>query len=117
MTGVAWKSTEQMIPELSSIVLLVALICGAWLVIDHLHIETGRDYLGLGDIKLIGALAFWVGPLHIAPALLIASSTALVFIGVTKRFREAIPFAPFISMGFLIVWIHENAEVLKASIT
>ncbi|MBB3930038.1 leader peptidase (prepilin peptidase)/N-methyltransferase [Kaistia hirudinis] len=69
----------------------------------------GFDGLGGGDIKLMAACASWLGISGIAPALSIASVSALLVVGtmtatgapVDKGTR--IPFGPFLSFGVLAV--------------
>lgn len=65
--------------------------------------------LGLGDVKFLGAAGIWVGLAGLAPMILVACAAALVFVGlqwcqgtaVTARY--AIPFGPFLVLGFVSV--------------
>lgn len=74
----------------------------------------GCDGLGLGDAKLLGAAGAWLGPLALAPVVLIAASAALLAVGgavlaghkVTAR--TAIPFGPFLCLGFFTLWIAQQ---------
>lgn len=74
----------------------------------------GYDGLGLGDAKLLGAAGAWVGPLALAPLVLIGSSAALLTIVAAALFgrrvsaRTAIPFGPFLCLGFLTVWLAQH---------
>ena len=77
-----------------------------------------KDALGKGDSKLIAMLALWLGP--IGTLLMVGISYLLAaifcFIGLSMkflRFKQAIPFAPFLSIGGLIVWLLGNKIILE----
>ena len=65
--------------------------------------------LGLGDVKFMGAAGTWIGLSGVAPLILIACTTALVFIGFEMcrgqaiSGRLAIPFGPFLVLGLVVV--------------
>jgi prepilin signal peptidase PulO-like enzyme (type II secretory pathway) len=66
------------------------------------------DALGLGDVKLAGAAALWVGP-AISFVVMIAAASALLItfasIGLGRtRLNDPIPFGPFLCFGFWVVW-------------
>lgn len=72
----------------------------------------GRDGLGRGDAKLLGAIGAWVGIAGIPPVLLIASlsgiAAALVLsIGKPAPLsgQTAIAFGPWIALGGFAVWL------------
>ncbi|MEL6226082.1 MAG: A24 family peptidase [Pseudomonadota bacterium] len=70
-----------------------------------------RDGVGLGDAKLLTAIGAWCGIFALPFALLVASSSAIGAYAVAKLFgkteeRDAlIPFGPFLSIGFWVVWV------------
>ncbi len=70
----------------------------------------GRDGLGLGDAKLLGALGAWLGWQGLPFVLLIAASCGVGFVayerlrGRTLAPTAALPFGPFIAIGAMIVW-------------
>jgi leader peptidase (prepilin peptidase)/N-methyltransferase len=73
----------------------------------------GRDGLGRGDSKLLGAIGAWVGPQGLAACLFVAAASAIVFILVASRVRGteirgdmAIAFGPFLALGGWIVWMY-----------
>ena len=77
-----------------------------------------KDAIGKGDSKLVAMLALWLGPLGTIFAIgfsyIIAAIYALV--GLTFKFlrlRQVIPFAPFLSIGGLIVWFLGNNFILE----
>ncbi|KCZ52579.1 hypothetical protein HY29_04685 [Hyphomonas beringensis] len=72
----------------------------------------GRDGLGRGDAKLLGALGMWTGWAGLAPIMLVASVCGLLAVGIlsltSKRTFDstsAIAFGPFIALGGWIVWL------------
>lgn len=72
----------------------------------------GRDGLGRGDAKLLGALGLWVGWAGLAPTLLIASFGGLAFALISSArapsdngSASAIAFGPWIALGGWIIWL------------
>jgi leader peptidase (prepilin peptidase)/N-methyltransferase len=71
----------------------------------------GRDGLGLGDAKLLGAGGAWIGVMGLPFATLLAASLGLVFVAVQRlRGRALSPtdrlaFGPFLGAGIAIVWL------------
>ena len=66
------------------------------------HIKKNLEYppIGMGDIKLLGAVGIWVGTRGLSIALLIAC--VLSFIWGYKKKQKYVPFAPFfLTGGFL----------------
>ena len=67
--------------------------------------------LGMGDVKLVFGMGVWLGPWLIGPAIFLASVSALLFVagrrlsGVAVDLHSRVPFVPFLSFGFLIVWL------------
>lgn len=72
------------------------------------------DGLGLGDAKLLGAAGAWLGPFALAPVMLIATCAALLAVGCAVLLghkvttRTAIPFGPFLCLGFFALWIAQQ---------
>ena len=77
-----------------------------------------KDAIGKGASKLVAMLALWLGPMgtlfavglsYIFAAIncLIGLSTNLI------RSGQAIPFAPFLSLGGLIIWFLGNEFVFE----
>lgn len=93
--------------------LLGGLIGGAGLLLLSIGFRALRGYdgLGLGDAKYMAGAGVWVGWQGLAPLLLVASGTALLWVAVlslkTGRFdpHTRIPFAPFLGAATLIVWL------------
>lgn len=68
----------------------------------------GRDGLGLGDAKLLGALGAWMGWQALPFILLIASVTGLLVMLMTGRAKEAgarVPLGMFLALAAVPAWI------------
>ena len=77
-----------------------------------------KDAIGKGDSKLVAMLALWLGP--IGTLFTVAFSYVFAgiycFVGLSMnflRYKQAIPFAPFISLGGLTVWFLGNEFVIS----
>ena len=76
-----------------------------------------KDAIGKGDSKLVAMLALWLGPIGTLFAVGLSYIFAAIycFIGLSTNFlnfRQAIPFAPFISLGGLTVWFLGNDFIM-----
>ena len=72
-----------------------------------------RDAMGKGDSKLIAMLALWLGPIGTILCVFISDIFAAVFslVGISLnlvKLKQAIPFAPFLALGGLTVWLLGN---------
>lgn len=71
-----------------------------------------RAGLGLGDAKLFGAAGAWLGIQSLPSVLLWGAGTAITLICVyalvhrSVKLSSAIPFGPFLALGFWIVWLY-----------
>ncbi|WP_157961477.1 prepilin peptidase [Microvirga flavescens] len=70
----------------------------------------GQEGLGLGDVKFMAGAGLWVGWQGLAPLLLVASLSALIFfvlravVNGHSNWRKKLPFGPFLCAGTMIVW-------------
>ena len=76
-----------------------------------------KDAIGKGDSKLVAMLALWLGPLGTLLAVGISYIFAAIYclVGLSLnliRFKQFIPFAPFLSLGALIIWLIGNDFVI-----
>ena len=77
-----------------------------------------KDAIGKGDSKLVAMLALWLGPigtlLAVGLSYIIAAFYCLIGLS-TKLIRsgQAIPFAPFLSLGGLLIWFLGNEFVFE----
>ncbi len=77
-----------------------------------------KDAIGKGDSKLVAMLALWLGPIGTLFAVGFSYVFAAIycFVGLSMnflRYKQAIPFAPFISLGGLTVWFLGNEFIIS----
>lgn len=71
----------------------------------------GETGLGLGDVKLVASAGAWVGWSGLPLLILIASSSALLFIGMRRLaepsydMHSRLPFGPFLAASTFAVWV------------
>lgn len=65
----------------------------------------GREGLGLGDAKLIGAAGAWLGWQALPMLVLISASAALLFLLVRRPSGGGLPFGPWIALGVALLWL------------
>lgn len=76
----------------------------------------GVDGLGFGDQKFAAAAGLWIGWELIAPMLLVASCSALVFVAIrsvkVRKLDAAmrLPFGPFLGLGTMVCWLVASAS-------
>ena len=84
---------------------------GLWLVAWLYRRWRGRDGLGMGDAKLLGASGAWVGasglPSILAGASLAGLAAAAVMMAAGHRLdrHSALPFGPFLATATWLVWL------------
>lgn len=77
----------------------------------------GRQGLGLGDVKFLGAAGIWVGWDGLPILLLIASISGLTMVVVQRvtggdaGSGNRVAFGPHLSLGLLVVWIAKAFEL------
>jgi leader peptidase (prepilin peptidase)/N-methyltransferase len=104
----------------SAAVLGAAIGWGSLWLVHFLFLKiTGRQGMGAGDFKLLGALGAWLGPWAILPVVLVASLSGAI-VGVTMKVRGAlreglyVPFGPFLAAGGVVVWAVGAERLLAA---
>ena len=81
-----------------------------WLVFQAFKIITGKEGMGFGDFKLLGALGAWLG-WSMLPVVILLSSLTGAIIGIMmmvvfKHQRsQAIPFGPYLAIAGWIAFI------------
>lgn len=71
----------------------------------------GRVGLGLGDVKFVASAGAWVGWSGLPLLILLASMSALLFIGMrrlgepTYDIRSRLPFGPFLAASTFTTWV------------
>lgn len=137
LLGLAWIDAEWMIlPDVLTLPLLLAGLAAVWwfdgeeladraaaaglgwlalwVVATVYRRVRGRDGLGEGDAKLLGAIGAWVGLAGVADVLLGAALAGLAWAGVlrlrgqTMSATTALPFGPFLALAgwavMLVAW-------------
>jgi len=72
----------------------------------------GREGLGLGDVKLAGAMGAWLGWQALPFAMLVACAAGFVWVGIALLRRgadalsERIPFGIALCFALWVVWLH-----------
>ncbi len=90
-------------------------LAGFWLIARAFRHLRGRDGLGMGDAKLLGAGGTLVGAEALAPVVFVAATSALVFVlvkgwlGTGFPLNEKLPFGPFIAAAIWIAWLYPIA--------
>jgi leader peptidase (prepilin peptidase)/N-methyltransferase len=104
-----WLAPERLIDHVIGAVAGYAVLAvTAWL---YLRIR-GRDGLGLGDAKLLAAAGAWLGWTALAGVVLIGAASALAtalalrLAGRPIGPGDAIPFGPFLALGFWLSWLY-----------
>lgn len=92
---------------ISTLAVATGLLMVLWLASDAYWRQFGNEALGLGDVKLISAIALLVGPLNIWVTLFLACAGGIVATLMSRALRgyqgKEVPFGPFIAYaGFLI---------------
>jgi len=78
------------------------------LVLVFFKLMTGKEGMGLGDVKLMGAIGAFLGYQAMPAVILIASPAGIAAWAVLARLEMAdrdkpVPFGPFLSLGALVV--------------
>lgn len=81
-----------------------------WIAGGILYRRLGEEGLGIGDAKLIGAAALWVGPSQIPMLLLISASGGIAAaLLATGKAARRVPYAPFLSFALFLLVLHGMA--------
>lgn len=82
-----------------------------WGVSEWAWRKSGRDFLGIGDVKLIGAGLLVVGAEEFWMVLLLAATGGIVVALLTRReARVGIPFGPFLAYAIFITFLIANGN-------
>jgi leader peptidase (prepilin peptidase)/N-methyltransferase len=75
----------------------------------------GRDGLGLGDAKLLGAIGAWLGlsllplTLFVAACLGLVTAAGAMMTGRRMTAATAIPFGPFLALAAWLLWLYGDS--------
>jgi leader peptidase (prepilin peptidase)/N-methyltransferase len=85
-----------------------------WCIYWLFKLATGKEGMGYGDFKLLGALGAWMGWKMLLPIILLSSVVGavvgMVLIVLARRGREIpIPFGPYLAAAGWIALVHGDA--------
>jgi leader peptidase (prepilin peptidase)/N-methyltransferase len=93
-----------------------------WTFYQAFRLLTGKEGMGYGDFKLLGALGAWLGwqslPVVILLASMVGSVTGIAIVVIRGRDRNLpIPFGPFLAGGGLIalLWGHDIVHAWRGA--
>jgi len=80
------------------------------------YLTTGREGMGGGDLKLLGAMGAWIGPVAVPLALFLAAVLGSLMGGALMLLRGegrqlAIPFGPFLAAGGWALFFWKDAII------
>ncbi len=109
LTGMAASFALPVVDPLSA--LCASALGGGFLVLIQTAFRAYRGYdgLGWGDVKFVAAAATWTGLEGVPLTLLIASVSALVYVGARQmldrgfNMHHRVPFGPFLALGATLV--------------
>jgi leader peptidase (prepilin peptidase)/N-methyltransferase len=85
-----------------------------WLVFQAFRLATGKEGMGYGDFKLLGALGAWMGWQMLLPIVIISAGVGSVIglimlvTGLTKR-TQPIPFGPYLALAGFITFVFADS--------
>lgn len=85
-----------------------------WLVFWTYKLATGKDGMGYGDFKLLGAIGAWLGwkmlPLAILLSSIAGAAIGIALIAFARHGRDTpIPFGPYLAIAGLVALFHGSA--------
>lgn len=86
-----------------------------WLLFHLFKLITGKEGMGYGDFKLLGAGGAWLGYEPLIMVLLVSSLAGLIFALLQKmagNHEQKIPFGPYLSVGILVTYLY-GFELMK----
>ena len=98
---------------------LVGILCGLSFIaaIDAIYQKLrDRPGIGMGDAKLFGCAGAYLGPLALPYVLVIALCSGIIVLLLNKKrhnTQDAIPFGPFLALGFIIIWFLSQRGTLS----
>jgi leader peptidase (prepilin peptidase)/N-methyltransferase len=81
-----------------------------WLVFQAFRLATGKEGMGYGDFKLLGALGAWMGWQMLLPIVIISAGVGsvvgilMLVTGLTKR-TQPIPFGPYLALAGWVAFL------------
>ena len=108
LTGLACNAAGIVVPWSSAVLGTLSGFCLLWLLGKCCEYMKGQHTIGLGDAKLLAALAAWLGWQSLPYLLLLSAGITLLYGGVTmllnRRMFNAIPYGPGLALAGSIYW-------------
>ena len=111
--GLAWEGRPAFADLRSAVIGAAAGYLSLWLLYHAFRLLTGKEGMGYGDFKLLGALGAWLGwqglPLTILLSTVVGAGLGVVLIIAGKRDRQTqIPFGPYLAAAGWIAMLWGN---------
>jgi len=113
--GFAFQLWRNQMPAYAVLMFPAALFLGFLALRLWFARSRGTAGLGLGDVKMAGASAFWISPWNLTLYLLFSCTGALLFVlylylrGGRIDLKMKVPFGPFLGLGLMVTWVLENS--------
>ena len=109
--GLALSLFDVFVDPFTSILGALAGYLSLWTIFQLFKLLTGKEGMGYGDFKLLGALGAWMGwqmlPLIILLSSLVGAVTGIILMGLHKhKSGQPMPFGPFIAAAgwIALIW-------------
>jgi len=111
--GFGWEGRPAFADLRSAVIGAAAGYLSLWLLYHAFRLLTGKEGMGYGDFKLLGALGAWLGwqglPLTILLSTVVGAGLGVVLIIAGKRDRQTqIPFGPYLAAAGWIAMLWGN---------
>ena len=111
--GFGWEGRPAFADLRSAVIGAAAGYLSLWLLYHAFRLLTGKEGMGYGDFKLLGALGAWLGwqglPLIILLSTVVGAGLGVVMIIAGKRDRQTqIPFGPYLAAAGWIAMLWGN---------
>jgi len=113
LSGLGWEGRPAFADLRSAVIGAAAGYLSLWLLYHAFRLLTGKEGMGYGDFKLLGALGAWLGwqglPLTILLSTVVGAGLGVVLIIAGKRDRQTqIPFGPYLAAAGWIAMLWGN---------
>lgn len=107
--GCAWVLTTRREDLIFQLVSSLCLFLSIYFVKVMFLKVSGRDGIGSGDIKFIGASGLWISPYSYPLFICLASGSGLLFLLLFYRHKSSskLAFGPFLAFSLGLVWLKD----------